>query len=143
MSDAPKANVQRFYAEAWNEGRFDVIDELFSADYIDHDAAAHTGGMDGRASARAFIEVFRTAIPDLNIVIEDQIGERDTVATRWKATGTHRGTLLGIASTGNRIEVGGISIDRFDEDGHFVEGWGNWDALAMLRQIGALPDPAS
>ena len=53
MSEELKAKVRRFYAEAWNAGQLDVIDELFADDYVDHDAATQTGGMAGKESARA------------------------------------------------------------------------------------------
>lgn len=141
MSEQLKANVRRFYQEAWNGGRVDVVDELFSDDYIDHDAVTHTGGMSGRDSAKAFVQVFRAAIPDLRCDIEDQIAEDDKVVSRWVATGTHQGELMGVAPTGRSFRVDGISIDRFDRDGRFVEGWGTWDGIALLRQIGALPSP--
>ncbi|MBA3300837.1 MAG: ester cyclase [Thermoleophilaceae bacterium] len=141
MSEELKESVRRFYAEAWNAGQLDVIDELFAEDYVDHDAATHTDGMDGKASARAFIEIFRAAIPDLRCDIRDQVAEGDKVVSRWVATGTHEGILMGVAPTGRSFEIDGISIDRFDADGLFVEGWGTWDGVALLRQIGALPAP--
>jgi steroid delta-isomerase-like uncharacterized protein len=143
MSEALKEKARRFYAEAWNAGRLDVIDELFAEDYLDHDAVAQTGGMDGRASARVFIEIFRAAIPDLTCDIRDQIAEGDKVVTRWVATGTHQGTLMGIPATGRSFEIDGISIDRFNEAGQFIEGWGTWDGIALLRQLGVLPQPSS
>ena len=139
MSEELKAKVRRFYDAAWNSGDLSVIDELFSAEYVDHDAVAQTGGMTGRDSARQFVEIFRTAIPDLRCDIEDQVAEGDKVVSRWVATGTHDGTLMGVPGTGRRFRVDGISIDRFDEEGRFAEGWGTWDGIALLRQIGALP----
>jgi steroid delta-isomerase-like uncharacterized protein len=138
MNEHLKAKVRLFYDEAWNAGRVEVVDELFAETYIDHDATAHTG-MDGRASAKAFVEVFRKGIPDFHLEIKDQISENQTVVTRWVATGTHHGTVLGIEATNNPIEVDGISIDRFDDSGRFAEGWGTWDGIRMLRQLGALP----
>jgi predicted ester cyclase len=84
MSQELKDKVRRFYDEAWNAGRFDVIDELFSEDYLDHDAVAHTG-KDGRTSAKKFIRVFRAAFPDLRLAIQDQIAEGSTVVTRSPA----------------------------------------------------------
>jgi steroid delta-isomerase-like uncharacterized protein len=142
MSDELKATVQEFYERAWNRGDLSVFDELFSPEYEDHDAAAQTGtsGLDG---ARQFIETFRAAIPDLHVEIENQYAEGLTVTTRWTGTGTHEGTLMGVPATHRRAEVSGISIDRFDEQGRFVEGWGNWDGIALLRQLGALPTHGS
>jgi steroid delta-isomerase-like uncharacterized protein len=138
MSEKLKAAVREFYDRGWNRRDSSVIDELFSPEYEDHDAVAHTAAS-GRDAARRFIETFRAAIPDLHVEIEDQYAEGSTVITRWRATGTHEGTLLGVTATHRPLEVGGISIDDFDEEGRFVEGWGNWDGTSLLRQIGALP----
>jgi steroid delta-isomerase-like uncharacterized protein len=141
MSDKLKASVKEFYDRGWNRGDLSAVAELFAPDYQDHDAAAVTGasGLDG---AHRFIETFRAAFPDLHVEIEDQYVEGSTVITRWTATGTHEGTLIGVPGTHRPVEVGGISIDRFDEQGRFAEGWGNWDGIALLRQIGALPTPS-
>jgi steroid delta-isomerase-like uncharacterized protein len=138
VSEKLKAAVQEFYDRGWNRGDLSVFDELFSPEYQDHDAAAQTGtsGVDG---ARQFIETFRASSPDLHVEIEAQYAEGATVTTRWTATGTHEGTLMGVPATHRHVEVSGISIDRFDEQGRFAEGWGNWDGIALLRQIGALP----
>jgi steroid delta-isomerase-like uncharacterized protein len=138
MSEKLKAAVREFYERGWNQADLSVIDDLFSPEYDDHDAAAQTG-TSGLDAARQFIRTFRAAIPDLHVEIEGQYAEGSTVATRWTATGTHEGALMGVAATHRRVEVNGISIDRFDEHGRFAEGWGNWDGIALLRQIGALP----
>jgi steroid delta-isomerase-like uncharacterized protein len=90
-------------------------------------------------AARRFIETFRAAIPDLHVMVEDQYAEGSTVTTRWTASGTHEGPLIGVPASHRRVEVSGISIDRFDEEGRLVEGWRNWDGIALLRQVGALP----
>jgi steroid delta-isomerase-like uncharacterized protein len=142
LSEKLKAAVQAFYDRGWNRGDLSVIDELFSPKYQDHDAAAQTG-TSGVDAARQFIETFRAAVPDLRVEIEAQYAEGLTVTTRWTATGTHEGTLMGVSATHRHVEVSGISIDRFDEQGRFAEGWGNWDGIALLRQIGALPPTAS
>jgi steroid delta-isomerase-like uncharacterized protein len=142
MSEKLKAAVREFYERGWNQGDLSVIDELFSSDYQDHDAAAQTG-TSGLEAARRFIETFRAAIPDLHVAIEDQYADGSTVTTRWTATGTHEGPLIGVPASHRRVEVSGISIDRFDEEGRLVEGWGNWDGIALLRQVGALPTISS
>lgn len=140
MGDELKNKVRRFYEEAWNNGRFDVIEELFAEDYVDHDAVAHTG-QSGRESARQFVELYRTALPDLRLEIQDQIAEDRTVVTRWVCIGTQNGPVMGIEPTGRSVQVDGISIDRFDDEGRFSEGWGTWDGIAFLRQLGVLPTP--
>ena len=51
---------------------------------------------------------------------------------------TQTGPFLGIAATGRKATVTGMSIQRI-VDGKIVEGWDNWDQLGLLVQIGAVP----
>ena len=64
----------------------------------------------------------------------------DRVATRWRARGTHQGELMGVAPTGNRVEITGIQISRIS-GGKIAEEWVNYDAMSMMQQIGAIPSP--
>ena len=73
--------------------------------------------------------------------MEDQIAEGDKVVTRWTATGTHQGEFFGVGPTGKRIEMTGISIERFDEGGKLVEEWPEYNLLGVLRQLGAVLEP--
>jgi predicted ester cyclase len=74
--------------------------------------------------------------------VEDQVIEGDKVVTRYTASGTHQGEFFGVAGTGNRIEMMGIQIDRFDEGGMLVEEWPEYDLLGAMKQMGAVPEPA-
>jgi len=62
------------------------------------------------------------------------------VLTRWTARETYRGDFFGIAPSGNRLEITGMSIDCFS-GGRLVESWENYDALGMMQQIGAIHPP--
>lgn len=79
--------------------------------------------------------------PDLAMEVSDMLGSEDKVVTRFTIRGTHLGEFLGVASTGRRVEVGGIAIDVM-RDGRRVAGWGQWDRLGLLVQLGAV-DPAA
>jgi predicted ester cyclase len=61
------------------------------------------------------------------------------VVTRWIARGTNRGEFMGFPPSGRRIEVSGMSMDRIS-GGRIVENWNNWEALEMMRQIGAISE---
>ena len=75
--------------------------------------------------------MYRNALPDVQMSVEDQIAEGDMVVTRWIASGTHQGDLMGIAPTGNRVRVAGTSVERI-VDGKIEETWDNYDALGMM-----------
>jgi predicted ester cyclase len=70
--------------------------------------------------------------------VTETIAEGDMIATRWIATGTHSGELMGIAPTGRDVTVEGVQFDRI-RDGKIVESHGLFDALGLLQQIGAVP----
>jgi predicted ester cyclase len=80
------------------------------------------------------------AFPDVRVSVEDQIAEGDMVVTRWTATGTHTGELMGIPPTGRRIEISGITINRFS-GGRIAEDWYQSDDLGMMQQLGVIPWP--
>jgi predicted ester cyclase len=84
--------------------------------------------------------MYRTAFPDLRISIDEQIVEGETVVTRWTATGTNEGELMGMAATGKQATTAGINIDRV-AGGKLVEGWGLFDQLGLLQQLGVVPLP--
>lgn len=64
----------------------------------------------------------------------------DLVTTRLRATGTHRGEILGLEPTGESFDVTAITISRI-EDEKVAEWWAEWDFAALLNQIGAIDSP--
>ena len=135
-----KAVVRRFIEEVWNSGNLEVINEVVAEDHIDHDPA-NVGSAGGRDGARAFVEMYRAAIPDARIDMGEMIAEGDFVAYPWTAQGTHQGELMGMPATGKPISITGIGIDRV-VGGRIVESWANWDALGMMTQLGMTPAAA-
>jgi steroid delta-isomerase-like uncharacterized protein len=139
MSEENKALARRFLEEAFNEGNLGVVDEIVASDYVLHDPALPEE-IRGPEGVKGFVQMYRSAYPDTDITVEEQIAEGDDVVTRWTGRGTHQGELLGVPPSGNRVEVAGITIDRIS-GGKFAESWTNYDALGMLQQIGAIPPP--
>ena len=60
--------------------------------------------------------MFRSAMPDLRVLVEDMIAESDKVATRYTLEGTHRGELFGVPPTGQRLSIKSISVERMLEE---------------------------
>jgi serine phosphatase RsbU (regulator of sigma subunit) len=48
--------------------------------------------------------------------------------------GTHQRGFRGMAPTGKEVEIKGISIFRFSEEGKVVESWESFDELGLMRQ---------
>ena len=47
---------------------------------------------------------------------------------------------MGTPATGKHVEVQLIDIMRFGDDGLAHEHWGLMDSLAMMQQLGAIPE---
>jgi steroid delta-isomerase-like uncharacterized protein len=137
MSQENRAVVRRLFDEVWNKGNLSVADELFAPNYAHHDASTPDVGH-GPEGEKKRATLYRTAFPDLQLMTEDMISEGETVVIRWSCQGTHKGDLSGIAPTGKRINLTGVSIARF-AGGKMVEGWVSWDALGMFQQLGVVP----
>src|SRR4028118_1208964 len=79
-----------------------------------------------RRVGRLFAE-FRSAFPDWHEEIVQVVGEGDTVAGRFRCSGTHLGEFLGEAPTGRRMEVEEVFFLRAEGD-RFEEFWGLEDS---------------
>jgi len=126
--------------EAFGQGKTEVLDEVLHSEFVCYDPNSESGEIRGADTMKGEIEYFRQAVPDLTYTVEDQVAEVDEVVTRWRASGTHQGEFFGVAGTGNRIEMSGIQIDRFDESGKIVEEWPEYDLLGAMRQMGAIAE---
>jgi steroid delta-isomerase-like uncharacterized protein len=139
MSEENKAVVRRVLEEMFNKGNLDAAYELIASDYVDHDPAMPEE-VHGPEGFKEFAGAYRAAFSDLHVEIEEQLAEGDLVATRWTATGTHDGDLMGIAPTGNRVTQPGMDISRVSE-GKVAETWEGYNSMVMMQQIGAIPSP--
>lgn len=131
-----KATMRRIYAAAFDEGKLEVLDEVFAPDVVNHTAPpAHRTGI---APIRALVEMLRTAFPDARTEVEDLVADGDVVVMRNWYAGTHLGPFLGHAPTGREFRFRQIHWMRFDADGKVVEHWGVRDDVAHLQQLGII-----
>ena len=126
-----KAIFRQFYEDAWNLGELGVIDELVSPSFINHELTMPVPHRD--LYKQAVIET-RSAFPDWTITIEDLIGEGDKVVARWTAQGTHTGAGFGLAPTGRKIKMAGLTLVRI-VDGQITEFWKKDDAYTVAQQL--------
>ena len=131
-----KAVIQRHIDEYWNRQRPELFDDIYAADFVDHNLPP--GFLPGREGARQFNAAFLAALPDIRITLDDLVAEGDKVVWRWTAKGTHKGPLMGIPASGKRVAMSGITIDRLVE-GRITESWTQYDAMGLLQQVGAMP----
>jgi predicted ester cyclase len=123
VSEENKALVRRLADEVINEGRLDLVDELFAPELA--------------GPARQAFTSFRAAFPDWREEVVDLIAEGDKVAVRFRCSGTLQGEFMGVAPKGQRQEVDEVFFFRVRE-GRFVEYWGLEDNLTRMRQLGVI-----
>jgi len=133
------ATMRRAY-ELLNAHDVDGFVELLAEDFTEHEE--FPGLPPTRDGVRQFFETTLAAFPDLRFEPQDVFagGDRGIGRVRWK--GTHRGEFMGIPPTGRQIDVQVIDIVRFGPDGKAVEHWGVTDSLAMMQQLGVVPEGA-
>jgi predicted ester cyclase len=140
-----KAIVRRAYIDGMNTRDMGIIEEVFSPEYISHfPGQPPTQGIE---PIKAVLQSFFDAFPDIVFKIEDQLAEGDRVATRWSAQGTHQGEwrgfpprAKGIPPTGRHVTFSATDIYLIAE-GQIAEEWNTLEQLAVLEQIGAVPEP--
>ena len=134
-----KTLVRRLMEEDISQGDEAVAEAIIHPDFVDH--TNPPGMQHGIAGHKAVVRLFRSVFPDLEWRIDDLIAEGDKVVARTTMRGTHRGKFFGIPPTGTVVEMTGVHVMRI-ADGRIVEHWGSNDDLGLMRQLGAIPDPA-
>lgn len=78
-SEAAKAVVRRNTEEVQGRGNFDVFEELFADDFIDHTPQPNT--TPNKAGVRKLYTYIRAAFPDFHAEIHWQLADGDRVTT--------------------------------------------------------------
>jgi steroid delta-isomerase-like uncharacterized protein len=131
------ATMRRMY-ELVSGGDIDGFGALVADDFVEHE---ETPGLEPtKDGVLAFFRMYRDGFPDLRMEPQDVLACGDKVVARVRATGTHQGAFMDMPATGKAVDVQLIDIIRFGDDGLAHEHWGVFDALAMLQQLGVVPD---
>ena len=135
-----KEKVRRFMEEAFGQDKPELLEDLLDPDFVRYDPYIEAGAVRGVETVKENIRWFRNVFPDLTCTIEDQVAEGDKVVSRYTIRGTHQGEeFFGVPATGERIEMRGIQVDRF-EGGKMVEERAEFDLLGVLQQLGTVPE---
>ena len=131
-----KAIVRRVYEEFTNRRQLDLADDLFAPDFVDHGAPTTRTGTEG---VKETTRLFLVAFPDFQFEIEAMVAEGDLVHVRGTISGTQQGAYAGLPASGKRARWSAMDDFRF-ENGKIVERWTERNRIALLKQLGALPN---
>lgn len=139
-SEAAKAVVRRNTYEVQGGGNFDLFDELFAEDFVDH--TTQPGTTPDKAGVRKLYTYLREAFPDLRAEIHWQLADGDRVTTYKTYFGTHEGPFLGVAPTHRQVQFEAVDVMRV-QNGRITDHWGVGNLLAVMQQIGGWTPPAA
>ena len=87
-----------------------------------------------KAGVRQLFEMFHAAFEGASFEVDSMIAEGDKVVAMCRMTGDHKAEFMGIAPSGQTINVPAADQFRF-EDGKVVEHWGVMDSGALMQQL--------
>ena len=132
-----KSIVRRMYEEVWNKRRLEVAVELIAPSHAVQLFDAADSGVGPEAYARNVTQFVR-AFPDLKFTVMDMVAEKDKVVAFWNISGTHKGEFRGIAPTGKKVSIDGITINHL-ANGKIMDSYVSLDMWGMMQQLGAMP----
>lgn len=130
--------IRRFAEEVITKGDIDSAARFVWEDVVEQVPLPGQGpGLEG---LKDILRSMRSAFPDLNFTIKEQIAEGEKVASRFEWTGTHQDEFLGVPATLRQVRVWGIVIDRLEE-GRIKDTRIIMDTLGLMMQLGVFPPP--
>lgn len=112
---------RRVLTKVWQGGELDICDEVFTEDFVRHDA----NGPDaiGPKGYKDLVSKTRQAFPDLRVEINDLTPVGRVVFFRTRMLATHTGEFHGIKPTGAKVVAETHAEVHFNDDGMSVEAW--------------------
>jgi len=136
LQNRNKAVARRVFEEILSQGRFQVADEIYAQDFVNHGARRDINLKEDQDAARGW----KLAFPDLKMTVLKEIAEGDLVTVLWTGTGTNTGQGNGLPATGKKMQARGITILRI-VNGKISEEWSAYDQLRIMKDLGLLPEP--
>lgn len=130
------------YVERYNAGDLDGVMELYADDAVQ---TMPDGRFVGRDAVRARLAQELIAFPDVDHTVRSFVEEGGAFCDEWTFAGTHTGSLVlpdgrELPPTGRRIEVRGMELCVVDGDGRLTVNTLYYDNLAVLVQLGLVPE---
>lgn len=121
-----KAIVRSYFEDAFNRGYLDVTDEVFDPEHQILNPYI-SKRMHGPEPMKDLVWFSRKMLPDLEVVVEDDIAEGEKVMIRWTLTGKLADKLRA-PDVDEEVTVSGISVCRVI-GGKIMETWLRCEAV--------------
>jgi len=124
------AVAMRVFEEIFNQGRFEVANEIYAKDFVNHGLHRNFTLQEDQAAARWE----KQTAPDLTMSVDLIAAEEDFVTVVWTARGTNTARIGWLPATGVKFEERGVTVWRI-VDGKIHDEWTSFDELYIVRQI--------
>ena len=127
-----KELVRHIMEDGFNKQDLSVVEASFTQDYVRHGY----GGPSAHSLAEhiEYLKAYHSALSNARFEIQQMVSDGDSVAVRYILRGTHTGTFMGVAASGNEVERHAVAIFSI-EDGKVVEGHIVSDSGGLLEQL--------
>ncbi len=128
-----KMIMWRMIDEIWNNGKFEVADELFHPEHMSPSAPDLPPGAEG---VRFLAKMFREAMPDYRMTVDLMFADEKQVVGRFTQTGTHTGgDIMQMKASGRKANWTEIGVLEINDAGQITKSWYEVDMLAMITQL--------
>lgn len=146
MQNAPETvqamlATQAKVAEAWSNYDKELFASVSSPNIIRNGNGVRMAS--NLEEYAGFMDIFHTAFPDFNVVIDSYVIQDGKSYVNWTCTGTNTGEFMGNAPTGKEIETHGISVWTFDANGVAIQEDAFYDNMELYNQLGYTVSPPS
>ena len=132
-----KERLRGYFREIVGKGNLESIPDFVSSDLIFWGPYA-TEPIRGLKGFTELIAMVHAAFDDFQITEGEMVVEGDTVATRWTASGVHRGEFMGTGPSGEPFQFTGTGFYRIVDE-KIVEAWSFNNSVEVIRQLRQTP----
>jgi predicted SnoaL-like aldol condensation-catalyzing enzyme len=129
QQDQNKLVARRVFEEILNQGKFQVADEIYTRDFVNHGLHRNADLQEDQAAARWE----KKTAPDLTMTVNFMVAEGDLVTVVWTAR-ANTVTLWRLPAMRIKLEDKGITVWRI-VDGKIRDEWTAFDLLRIVRQF--------
>ncbi|MGO8997521.1 MAG: ester cyclase [Polyangiaceae bacterium] len=131
VQERNKAIAMRVFNENFNEGRFDVAEQIYAPDFKNHGLHRDADLQEDQQA----VHDEKRAFPDLHMTVDLLVAEGDLVTAVWTFRGTHsHDGYGGLPATGTPVAMRGITVWRI-VDGKIREEWSAFNELGAYAQV--------
>ena len=138
---APESPIVKFWLDSLNDGEMDEVEDFIAPDFVwyanDVEVQRSNPGDDVYQLYRENVAFIRALLPDVQVLLKDEVIGEDDIAVRCAITGTHTGDVPGIPASGNEVAWDQV-IFFYLAAGKLVELNTEFDSEHWLSQLGVV-----